>query len=102
MTPRWVISHMHLLPEDSRIKKHTRNDPFDMKEHLLTDLFDAINNVAFTTSISASADAGKRAKQAFSQAPKPVKRPKLRDEPEEKPKKKKFLSGRELKRMFGS
>jgi len=97
VTLRWVISHLLLLPDEARTPKKIRNDLFDRKEHLLTDIFEVMRSSAFYSSVSASVDAGKQARKVFKEAPDPVVRPRFKDPEKEKPR---FLSGRELKAMM--
>jgi hypothetical protein len=105
MTVRWVISHMMMLQDrdGSRLWRHYSNERLDRKEHILTDIFEVLVQIAFTNSISASADAGKEAKKIFKKAPERMVRPTYRETIEEiaaREDKPVFMNGRDLVGMF--
>lgn len=61
--------------------KHLRNDGFDEVHHLLADIADSLKVNTYFTGASASADAGEHWNKIRSKIPKPMNRPKVKEEP---------------------
>lgn len=97
MTVRWVVDHMEMLPDGSRIHKHLTNDAFDVDQHILASIYDALNQLTYQASISASAAAGKEYKKLVKGAPKPIERPTVFEKPKQK---KKFARVSEIKKLL--
>jgi hypothetical protein len=96
MTVRWVIDMIDELPYDSRFVKNLRNDPLDNADNLQLMIVDALNQILYQASLSAAADLGKEYKKYANKAPKPLKRPQIREEKETQ----RFVTIQELKAMM--
>lgn len=75
VTARLVCDLISQLPDTSRFAKLASDDAFDINQHLLASIVDALSQVAFQASISAAAQAGKDYKKVSKKAPKPMERP---------------------------
>lgn len=96
MTVRWVIDMIDELPYDSRFMKDLRNDPLDSVDALQVMIMDTLNQILYQASLSAAADLGKEYKKYAKKAPKPIKRPQIREEKEPQ----RFATIQELKSMM--
>lgn len=100
---RRLMTMVLQLPNDSRLSRRSRNDPLMTSEHLLITAVDFLNRIAFESMNLTSATVGSKIykKDIQKHIPKPTSRPTYDQPTEEDKPKRKFLSGRELKAMFG-
>lgn len=100
---RRLVTMIFQLPNDSRLSRRVRNDPLMTSEHLLLSAVDFLNRIAFESMNLTSATVGGKIykKDIQKHVPKPTPRPTYDSPTEEEKPKRKFLSGRELKAMFG-
>ena len=93
------------LPPESRIMRHLRNDPFTQTDHLIANVCDYLRQMTFYAQIAARAQVDEKQQSVFDDIPPPMKRPKLREEPEdveeEEPEEIIFMTGRQLAESFG-
>lgn len=87
MTLRWIISQMHMLPLESNFKQHFIDGRYNRQEHLLHDIIECLDQIAFYSSVGATAQVSdqKSVKKIHNARPKGRKRPGPVD-PEDKPK----------------
>lgn len=97
LTVRKIHSLTTNLPSNSRLAQHVGNDAFSIDQHLAATTIDVLRDIAFQTSITASAMAGKGYKKVLKDRPKPMERPTIIPKPKEK---KHFITGRELRAMM--
>lgn len=101
MSLRRVANLTSSLPTDSRIIKLVRNDPFDHRDHLLANIIDLLTRVDYWTNVVARGTVDEAS--IFDNVPEPMKRPKIKEEPEPEAEKEEiqFMTGRELAANLG-
>jgi hypothetical protein len=103
MSARWVSAMMDGLPLESNIMSHLSEHEFTIDQHLSANIYDALCQLYFQSSISAAVAAGEQYSTLRSQAPKPMPRPgqKPKDAVVKEKEKIAFTPTKKLQAIFG-